>query len=288
VDGASHEAGRGDQEACFRARARSMSEAFIAAALLGLLEGLTEFLPVSSTGHMILAVDAFGVAVPPGRVFEVAIQLGAIAAVCVAYFSRLRGVALGLPRDPGARAFATAIVLTTLPAVVIGALAHEAIKSALFRSEVVATALILGGIAILLAERLRPVPRIGTIEKIDARTALLIGCAQCLALVPGVSRSAATVLGAVLMGVERRVAAEFSFFAAIPVLAGAALFDLAKGWSGLSAGDLVQIGIGFTAAFAAALAVVRPFVAFVGRHGFGPFAWYRIALGGAVLAFGAG
>ncbi len=242
------------------------------------------FLPVSSTGHVILLVDGLGIETPPGRVFEVAIQSGAIAAVVVVYFQRLASVFLDLRRDPAARAFLRAVILTTLPAVLIGALAHDHIKTLLFHGEVVAWALIGGGIAILVAERLRPAPRLFAIEQFPARTALLIGLAQCLALIPGVSRSAATVLGAMMLGVDRKTAAEFSFFAAIPVLFGATLFDLVDAAPTLRSEDVSLIAIGGLFAFVAAMLVIRPFVAIVGRYGFAPFAWYRIALGSLVLA----
>jgi undecaprenyl-diphosphatase len=253
------------------------------AAFLGVLEALTEFLPVSSTGHLILLVDLIGFQGPPGHVFEVVIQLGAILAVCVAYRSKLTDVAFGLPHDPGAQRFALVIVLAFLPAMVLGALLHEFIKSILFSPQVVSVALVLGGIAILAIERLRPVPRIHAVEEFSPRLALGIGLAQCLAMVPGVSRSGATIMGALLFGVERRTAAEFSFFLAIPTMLGAAVFDLWQNRATLSAEGGLVIAVGFLAAFVVALFVVRWFVEFVGRHGFAPFAWYRIGLGGVLL-----
>jgi undecaprenyl-diphosphatase len=253
------------------------------AAFLGVLEALTEFLPVSSTGHLILLVDLIGFQGPPGRVFEVVIQLGAILAVCFAYRSKLRDVAVGLPHDAGAQRFALVIVLAFLPAMILGALLHGFIKSVLFSPQVVSVALVLGGIAILAIERLRPAPRIHAVEELSPRLALGIGLAQCVAMVPGVSRSGATIMGALLFGVERRTAAEFSFFLAIPTMLGAAAFDLWQNRATLSAEGGLVIAVGFLAAFVVALFVVRWFVEFVGRHGFAPFAWYRIGLGCLML-----
>jgi undecaprenyl-diphosphatase len=256
---------------------------FLEAAFLGVLEALTEFLPVSSTGHLILFVDLIGFEGPSGQVFEVVIQLGAILAVCVAFAEKLLGVAFGLPGDSGARHFALVIVLAFLPAVVLGMLLHDFIKSVLFSPYVVCVALILGGVAILAIERARPTPRTWTVEQFSPALALGVGLAQCLAMVPGVSRSGATIMGALLLGVERRTAAEFSFFLAIPTMLGAAAYDLWQNRDGLTADGGLVIAVGFLAAFAAALFVVRWFIGFVGRHGFAPFAWYRIALGGALL-----
>ena len=253
------------------------------AAFLGLVEALTEFLPVSSTGHLILLTDLMGFQCPPGRVFEVVIQLGAILAVCVAYRSKLTDVALGLPHDPGAQRFVMVIVLAFLPALALGALLHEFIKSVLFSPHVVSISLVLGGIAILAIERLRPAPRIHAVEELSPRLALGIGLAQCLAMVPGVSRSGATIMGALLMGVERRTAAEFSFFLAIPTMLGAAVFDLWQNRATLDWDGGLLIAVGFLTAFVVALFVVRWFVEFVGRHGFAPFAWYRIGLGVLML-----
>lgn len=253
------------------------------AAFLGVLEALTEFLPVSSTGHLILVTDLIGFQGPPGYVFHVVIQLGAILAVCVAYRRTLIGVALGLPHDPGARRFALVIVLAFLPAMFLGALLHEFIKTVLFSPYVVSVALVAGGVAILIIERLRPVPRVHAVEEISPRRALCIGLAQCLAMVPGVSRSGATIMGALLLGVERKTAAEFSFFLAIPTMLGAATYDLWQNRAVLSMEGGLMIAVGFVAAFVVALFVVRWFVDFVGRHGFAPFAWYRIGFGSILL-----
>ena len=254
------------------------------ALLLGVVEGLTEFLPVSSTGHLILLADLLGFQGPPGRVFEVAIQLGAILAVCIVYSRRLLRVVAGLGSDPAARRFVAAVLLAFLPAAVLGALAHGFIKSVLFSPYVVCLSLILGGIAILVIERNLPQPRYREVEQFPPMLAFRIGLAQCLALVPGVSRSGATILGALLMGVERKAAAEFSFFVAIPTMAGAVVYDLYKNRAGLSDSGILLIAVGFAAAFLCATAVVRSVIAFIGRYGFTPFGWYRVVLGVVMLA----
>jgi undecaprenyl-diphosphatase len=257
---------------------------FLQAAFLGLLEGLTEFIPVSSTGHLILLVDLLGIELPPGKVFEIVIQLGAILAICVVYARKLTGVVFGLGRDPAARRFVIAILLAFLPSMLVGALAHGFIKSVLFSPYVVSVSLILGGIAIIAIERNVPTPKHDKVENFSTLLALKIGLFQVISMIPGVSRSGATIMGALLMGVERRAAAEFSFFLAIPTMLAATSYDLYQNWSILSVDDGGVIAVGFIAAFLAALLVVRTLLAFVSRHGFQPFAWYRIGLGGVMLA----
>lgn len=261
---------------------------WLEAGLLGLLEGLTEFIPVSSTGHLILLSRLVGFEGPPGFVFEVAIQLGAILAVCVLYARRLLGVLFGLPTDPAARRFAAVVLLAFLPAAVIGAALHDFIKSVLFSPWVVAVSLILGGLAILLIERLRPAPRSFSVQQMPYGLALGIGLCQCLAMIPGVSRSGATIMGALLLGADRRSATEFSFFLAIPTMLGATVYDLYKNRHALTPEGGALIAFGFVIAFLAALVVVRALVDYVARHGFGAFAYYRVALGaialGALLA----
>jgi undecaprenyl-diphosphatase len=252
--------------------------------ILGIIEGLTEFIPVSSTGHLILMQTALGFEGPPGHVFEIAIQLGAILAVILVYFRKLWSVLIGLPTSPAARHFAVAILLAFLPAAMVGALAHGFIKSVLFSPWVVAVSLVLGGIAILAIERLRPTATIHAVEHLPLPRALAIGGIQCLAMIPGVSRSGATIMGALLLGVDRRTAAEFSFFLAIPTMIGATVYDLYKNREVLTVDHGVIIAVGFAVAFLAALVVVRALVAFVGKHGFAPFAWYRIGLGLVALA----
>jgi undecaprenyl-diphosphatase len=253
--------------------------AFLSALFLGIVEGATEYLPVSSTGHLIVFVDLIGFVGPPGKVFEIVIQLGAVAAVCVLYARKLFGVLIDLPRDPGARRFAFAIIIAFIPAAILGALLHGFIKDVLFTPAVVAAALIVGGIAILVIERVKPEPRIFEIEQMSLPLAFKIGILQCLALIPGMSRSGATIMGALLLGVERKTAAEFSFFLAIPTLLGASVFDLWSNRAGLSSDGLLLILVGFVTAFCVAMVVVKWLIGFVGWHGFAPFAWYRIAFG---------
>lgn len=254
-------------------------ETIFDALLLGVIEGATEYLPVSSTGHLIVFVDLLGFIGPPGKVFEIVIQVGAVLAVCILYFRRLLGALIDFRADPGARRFVFAIVLAFLPAAFIGVLLHKVIKQYLFSPEVVAAALIAGGIAILVIERLRPDPRVRHIEEFSYPLALGIGLIQCIAMIPGVSRSGATILGALLLGVERRTAAEFSFFLAIPTLTGAAVYDLWANRATLTGDGALTILVGFVAALVTAMLVVRWLIGFVGRHGFGLFAWYRIVFG---------
>lgn len=265
-----------------------MDASLLAAVILGIVEGVTEFLPVSSTGHLILADAALGFASPPGAVFEVVIQVGAILAVCWAYRARLWAVAEGLPTRPEARRFAAKLIVAFLPAAVVGAPAHHAITTRLFSPWVVAVSLIVGGVAILLIERhVARRPRVETttdVDSIDFRSALGIGLGQILALVPGVSRAGATIIGGVAIGVDRRAATEFSFFLAIPTMFGAAAYGLYKNGAAMGAHDALLIGIGLLTSFLCALVVVRWLIRFVGHHGFAPFGWYRIALGLAVLA----
>ena len=257
----------------------------ISALVMGVVEGLTEFIPVSSTGHLILLGDLLGFQGPPGRLFEVVIQLGAILAVCIVYFQRLLNIVVSLPSSPEARRFVLAILLAFLPSVVIGVLAHDFIKSVLFSPYVVSVALIIGGVAILWIERNLPRPRHFEVEAFSPQLAFGIGLVQTLAMVPGVSRSGATILGALMMGVERRTAAEFSFFLAIPTMLGAVIYDTYKNFDTLTSDGSLVIAAGFTAAFLAGLLVVRSLVIFVGRYGFAPFGWYRIALGVVMLTF---
>ncbi len=256
---------------------------FAGASLLGLVEGLTEFIPVSSTGHLILLVDLVGFRGPPGKVFEVAIQLGAILAVCWAYRERLLGAAFGLVGDPDSRRFVRNLLLAFLPAMVLGASFYGFIKGVLFSPWVVSTTLVLGGIAILIIERRVHRPRVRAIEEMSPRLSLGVGLCQAVAMIPGVSRSGATIMGALLLGVDRRTATEFSFFLAIPTMAAATVYDLFKNRDLLTVDGLGIIAVGFLVAFLAALLVVRSVIAFIGRHGFVPFAWYRIALGLVML-----
>ncbi len=256
---------------------------WLQAALLGAVEGLTEFIPVSSTGHLILLVDLLGFQGPPGKVFEVVIQMGAILAVCWAYRRRLVAAAFGMFRGGGDFIFVRNILLAVLPAMALGALFYDIIKGVLFSPWVVSASLILGGVAILVIERRLHRPRVASIETMSARTAVAVGFCQAVAMIPGVSRSGATIMGALLLGVERRTATEFSFFLAIPTMLAASVFDLYQNFDRLTPDGLGLIGVGFAVAFVTALFVVRTVIAFISRHGFTPFAWYRIALGTLML-----
>lgn len=261
-----------------------MEPSLLTILLLGFLEGLTEFLPVSSTGHLILAAELLGFTGEASSSFKIAIQLGAILAVIVAYHRRFGAVLAGLARrDPPSVAFTRNILLAFAPAMVVGVFAYSAIKAALEKPVLVAVALIVGGFAILVIERLVKHPRFHSVEELPWPTAVKIGIVQCLAMIPGVSRSGATIMGSLVMGVERRTAAEFSFFLAVPTMAAATVYDLWKSRALLDFSDLGDIGIGFGVAFITALLVVKAFVALVSRYGFTPFAWYRIILGGAAL-----
>lgn len=258
----------------------------LSAALMGVVEGLTEFLPISSTGHLILLGEAIGFRGPPGKMFEISIQLGAILAV--AWLSRdvlwriaTRGWVPGTP----ARRYATTILLAFLPTAVLGATLHETITRVLFSPTVVATALILGGIVLVAIEHRRPTPRIASVLDLDRRTAVLIGLGQALAMVPGTSRAGATIIVALLVGMQRRAAIEFSLMLAIPTILGATAFSLWQGRAELDDSGLGQIAVGFVVSFVVALAVVRWTTAAIGRIGFAPFGWYRIALGALILAW---
>jgi undecaprenyl-diphosphatase len=257
----------------------------IQAAFLGIVEGLTEFIPVSSTGHLILLVDLLGFKGPSGKVFEIVIQLGAILAICVVYFQRLLQVAITLPKSKKSRNFVRAILFAFLPAMVLGALLHDFIKTVLFSPYVVSISLILGGIAILWIERRNTKPKYKTIEELPKLLPLYIGLAQAVAMIPGVSRSGATIMGAVLLKVERKAATEFSFFLAIPTMLAATVFDIYKNYHQLTSEGTTIIVVGFLSAFITALFVVKTVINFISKHGFAPFAYYRIALGGVMLLF---
>jgi undecaprenyl-diphosphatase len=252
--------------------------------IIGLVEGLTEFLPVSSTGHIILAEQLLNFEGPAGKVFEIVIQLGAILAICVLYYAKIFATLGGVVRrDATSIRFATAVIVAFLPAAVIGVALHKYIKALLDKPIVVAVAFIVGGIAILVIERYAQRPRIKSVDDIDWKTALFVGFCQCLAMVPGVSRSGATIMGARVLRVDRASSAEFSFFLAIPTMLGATVYDLYRNWKTLDWQGGELIAIGFVVAFLSALVVVKPFVRFVSRHGFGVFAWYRIAVGALAL-----
>lgn len=259
------------------------SQTIIDAALLGLIEGLTEFIPVSSTGHILLAGHFLGFN-STGKTFEILIQLGAILAILSVYSARLWQMLVTLPRDPNTQRFVAGILIAFLPAAVIGALAHDFIKTVLFESpKLICTMLILGGIVLLFLDKLDLKPRYGDITKFPLSVYLRIGLFQCLAMIPGTSRSGATIVGSLLMGVEKRAAAEFSFFLAMPTMVGAFAYDLYKNRDILSAADLPVIGIGFIVAFVTALFVVRHLLDYVSRNGYALFGWWRLLVGGVGL-----
>jgi len=260
-----------------------MELSLLSIVLLGIVEGLTEFLPVSSTGHLILAGEVMNV--PQGtETFDIVIQLGAILAVVVLYRQRFATVLAGLGRrDPDAIRFTRNVLVGFLPSALIGALAYGAIKAMLNTPIIVAVALIVGGAAILAIERLVRTFGCDSVEGMSVKTALGIGFVQCLAMIPGVSRSGATIMGALTLGVERRTAAEYSFFLAIPTMLGATALALWKARHELGDSHLTAIAIGFVVSFIVAMAVIRWFLAVVTRHGFAPFAWYRIVAGSIAL-----
>lgn len=262
-----------------------MSDWF-AAILLGIVEGITEYLPVSSTGHLILASELLGYDAQKWALFNVAIQPGAILAIIVLYWRTFMDVLKGLfAREPSALAFVRNLLLAFFPAVVLGLIFSDAIDALLENAVVVAWALVIGGIAILLVERFAKPQPVDGVAAVSVRQSIMVGLVQCLAMIPGVSRSGATILGAMSFGVDRKTAAEFSFFLAVPTLTGATVLQLAKHGGAMTGDDLGLIGIGFVVSFVVALIVVKAFVGFVTRYGFAPFAWYRIIAGIAALVW---
>jgi len=260
---------------------------WIYAVILGVVEGLTEFIPVSSTGMMLVTKQLLGLKDTFWDTFAVLIQLGAILAVVVLYFRRLWNIVIMAPTVPRARAFIYSILIAFLPAAVAGLALHDIIKQVLFESpRLIAAALIAGGVVLLLIDRFAPYPTRRDVMALPIGASFGIGLFQCLALVPGVSRSGATIVGSMLLGVEKRVAAEFSFLLAIPVMAGAFTVDAWKSRHELSMAHIDLIAIGFVTSFVVALFVIRGMLAIVTRRGFAPFGWLRIIVGGGVLAAG--
>jgi undecaprenyl-diphosphatase len=256
------------------------------AAILGIVEGVTEFLPVSSTGHLILADALMGYDPQKWEVFNIVIQSGAILAVVVLYWRTFWDVLVGLiRRESGAVAFVRNVALAFLPSAVIGLAFHDRIEALLGNPRLVAITLIIGGVAILLIERMVKKVQVNSVEAMPMRTALGVGFIQCISMIPGVSRSGATIMGALSMGVERKTAAEFSFFLAVPTMAGATLLQGMKHKDEILASGLGDIAIGWVVSFVVALAVIKLFVGMVSRFGFGPFAWYRIVAGIAALVW---
>lgn len=263
-----------------------MDTSLLTVILLGIVEGLTEFIPVSSTGHLVLAGELLGFESKASGTFEIVIQLGAILAVIVLYWRRFWDVAVGLfGWSAGPVAFTRNVLLGFLPSMAIGAVAYSAIQRMLQTPAIVAVALIVGGIAILMIERMAKRVTTDTVEGMSWRTAFGVGIIQCLSMIPGVSRSGATIMGALALGVERKTAAEFSFFVAVPTMIGASVYALYKSGAELAVDDLSDIAIGFVVSFVVAVIVVKAFVAIVSRHGFAPFAWYRIVAGAVALAW---
>ena len=258
----------------------------ITAIMLGIVEGITEFLPVSSTGHLILATELMGYDARRWAVFNIAIQPGAILAIVVLYWRTFLAVGRGLLTwDPNSVAFVRNLLLAFFPAVILGLALGDQIDALLENAIVVAWALIVGGIGILIVERFAKTDNVFGIAGVSVAQSVKIGLVQCLAMVPGVSRSGATIMGAMSLGIDRRTAADFSFFLALPTLSGATALQLYKHRDAVTSGDIGLIAIGFAVSFVVALAVVKAFLAVVTRYGFGPFAWYRIVAGSAALVW---
>ncbi len=258
---------------------------WLAAIILGLVEGLTEFIPVSSTGHLLLTQHLLGLTDPRWSSFVVLIQLGAILAVVALYFQRLWGVLIRLPTDPKARHFAISVAVAFLPSLFAGAFLYDFIKSFLFESlTTICVSLIIGGFALLALERWAPKPTSGDAMTLSWRKSLIIGLFQCLSLIPGVSRSGATISGGLVLGLEKPAAAEFSFFLAIPTMVGAFTYDLIKNGANIDLSFAWIIAIGFVVAFVSGLIVIRWMLSVVAKHGFTPFAWWRIVVGVIGLA----
>lgn len=256
---------------------------YLKALILGTVEGFTEFLPVSSTGHLLLLGHFLGFE-SKGRTFEVLVQLGAILAILIVYAGKIISVARALPTSQEARRFVLNVFVAFLPAMVIGGLFGSKIKEALFNPVVVCTMLIAGGLVLILIDDMPMTPRIHDVMDMPTPTAFKIGLAQCVAMIPGVSRSGATIVSSMLLGCDKRTGAEFSFFLAIPTMCGAFAYDLYKNYKYLEMKDVELIAVGFAAAFVSGLIVVRGFLGFVSKHGFLPFAWWRIIVGLAGFA----
>jgi len=258
------------------------------ALILGVVEGLTEFLPVSSTGHLIIVSDLLGVNDEKGKVFDIVIQLGAILAVCWEYRARFSKAFSGIGSDPVQQRFALNLFVAFLPAAIVGLALQKQIKALLFNPVSVAMALIVGALVIFAVERWyarHGAPRVHAVDDITWQDALKMGLAQCFSLIPGTSRSGATIIGGMLFGLSRQAATEFSFFLAVPIMFAATGYQLVRYWYLFSAKDLAPFAVGFVVSFFAALLAVRGLIRYVANHDFRAFAWYRIALGVAVLAY---
>jgi undecaprenyl-diphosphatase len=253
------------------------------ALLLGIVEGITEFLPISSTGHLIIVGDLLNYNNEQSKVFKIVIQLAAIFAVCWDFRARIATAVSGLRRDTQQQHFALLIIMGFLPAMVLGVLFHSTIKTYLFNPVTVAAALIVGGLLILYIEKRAYQPRFTSVDEMSWREALSVGFAQALAMFPGVSRAGSTIMGGLIFGLSRKAATEFSFFLAIPTMCAATVYDVYKNWSLLHVADLPVFAVGFVASFIAAMLTVKALLRFVSSHTFIPFAWYRIVFGSIVL-----
>ena len=258
---------------------------YLKALILGLLEGLTEFLPISSTGHLIIAADLLNFTGEKAKTFEIVIQLGAILAVCWYYRAKITDVIVGLPHKPAAQRFAGNLIIAFIPAVILGLTLHGFIKEHLFHPFNVAIALIIGGIVILIIERRPYAPRIHSVDDLRWHDALKIGMCQSIALIPGTSRSGATIMGGLLFGLSRQAATEFSFFLAIPTMFSATLYDLYKNLHLLHTQDIGLFAVGFIAAFMSGFFAVKTLLHYIANHNFNPFAYYRIIFGLIVLGY---
>jgi undecaprenyl-diphosphatase len=258
------------------------------ALLLGVVEGITEFLPISSTGHLIIVSDWLGLNDEKGKVFDIVIQLGAILAVCWEYRARFAKAFSGLARDPVQQRFAANLFVAFLPAAIVGLAFQSQIKKFLFNPVSVAIALIVGALVIFAVERWykrHGAPRVMTVDDMDWKDALKVGLAQCLSLIPGTSRSGATIMGGMVFGLSRQVATEFSFFLAVPIMFAASGYQMVKYRALFTASDLAPFAVGFVVSFVFALIAVKALIRYVAHHDFNAFAWYRIALGILVLGY---
>ena len=251
------------------------------AIVMGIVEGVTEFLPVSSTGHLILTAKFLGMI--ESEVFEVVIQTGAILAVILLYFAKLWSTLVGITHDKVAQKFALSVTIAFIPAAILGLLFSDYITAYLFNPTVVCVSLVVGGLLMLLVERIKPAPAMHTVDDLTLATALKIGLFQCIAMIPGVSRSGATIIGATLLGVDRKAAAEFSFYLAIPTLIGAGVLVLYRDFHVLEATDFQAMAVGLVASFITAVIVIKAFIAWLTKHTFAIFAWYRIIAGLTML-----
>ncbi len=253
--------------------------------ILGLVEGATEFIPVSSTGHLIIAADWLNFDGPGAATFEIVIQLGAILAIVWLYRARLFGALANARTDAAARRLILHLAIAFVPAAAVGFFFSDAIKRVLFDPIIVAGALVMGGFAILAIELWKPPDRVPDVDSMRPRDALSVGLAQVLSLVPGVSRSGATIMGGIVIGMSRRAATEFSFFVAVPIMIAATLYELIRNAATMQLSDVGVLAVGFVTAFASAAVVVRALVRFVSRHSFVVFAWYRVLFGGLLLYY---